>query len=124
MPTADFPEPEFVANLAGIMHDRGLSMDDMAGLIGWSRSDLRGVLSGRAQVSFDDMDRVADALGVGVFEIRQQDHFVPAPLLPRDVRLAKALLHVQQSPQSGVGQQIARKCLSLIEMHHTPPFRA
>lgn len=121
MPTpVNVPISIFAANLADAMRERNASSDEMAKILGWSTDDLVSVLAGLMVASDNEIDLAADALGVPRKQVRTKGAFLSLLDLPRDVRIAQALLHIQFgcAPK---GTTIARMCYREVTTKH-PDF--
>ena len=59
----------FAANLRRVRQDRGLSQEKLADLTGLHRTYVGSVERGQRNVSIDNMERFASALGTELFEL-------------------------------------------------------
>jgi transcriptional regulator with XRE-family HTH domain len=85
------------------MEKQKVSQRDLASLVGWSQSRVAHLLTGRVEMSIDDLAEMAFALSLSVLEaVRDRGLEFCAEMTPTEMRALDALRAIGQSRRDAI----------------------
>lgn len=110
------------------MAKRQMSQRDMAGVLGWTQSRVAHILTGRVEMSVDDLAEFAFGLGIAVTEaVRDRGMEFCAEMAPYELRLLEQIRQLPQTDREAFLQVLGVKMKTVAPERRasgpTPPKR-
>jgi transcriptional regulator with XRE-family HTH domain len=94
------------------MEHKDMSQRDLAGILGWSQSRVAHLLTGRVEITVDDLAEMAFALGLSVLEtVRDRGMEFCAEMTPSEMRVLDAVRALPQTDRDAFTHLLGVKVL-------------